>query len=122
MRTLQQTGSMISISIVARDDDGTLQHLFDVLAILASQLLAWINIQLADPSHTRSIQVGMLVDRLILLATLMIDVCSRIISVFVFIEQVPDTFLDWCESFYIESCRLWRDAGSLFVRPMTYSR
>jgi len=115
MKTLQQTGSMISISIVARDDDGTLQRLFDILTILASQMLTWINIQLADPSHAQGIQVGILVDRLILLATLLIDVSSRFISLFEAIDSAINDSLDWCAEFYIESCRLWQDVGFLFT-------
>ena len=118
VKTLQQTGSMISISIVARDDDGTLQRLFDVLTILAAQLLAWINIQLAA-EHQR-IQFGLLAERAIVLMTLLIEIASRVLGFIVWIEQVPDSILDWCESFYVESCRLWQDVGTLFVRPMAY--
>jgi uncharacterized membrane protein len=117
MRAMQTTGSIISISIVARDDDGTLQRLFDVLTILAAQLLTWINIQIAA-EHQR-IQFELLAERAIVLMTLLIEIVSRVLSFIAWIEQAPDDFLDWCEAFYVESCRLWQD---VFARPMVYSR
>lgn len=70
MLTLAST-SRISISIVATDEDGSLQHLLDIILLLAMELLNWVRLQLdiADDAKLLIIETRVLISRLTILFT-----------------------------------------------------
>lgn len=102
MLTLAST-SRISISIVATDEDGSLQHLLDIILLLAMELLNWVRLQLdiADDAKLLIIETRVLISRLTILAGLLIEIAQWVLGVIHWTEDIGQTVIEiWAEFWF----------------------